>query len=80
MVQTRIKVKIHTSAYWYKSGEVHEVLNHVVFGFNGGTACFEKGEGAYGIELTHCEALSPVPEYTMQELIEKIGHEFIIKT
>ena len=47
----------------------------------GGNAHFEKEKGMYGIPLTHCIVMgkSYIPEYTMQELTEKIGHEFKIK-
>lgn len=81
-MEEKLKVRITHTNFWYHKDEVHEVFNHVVFGFYRCNACFEKEYGKYGIELTDCEVLGAtplIPDYTMEELTEKIGHEFKIK-
>ena len=79
--EERIQVKITTSRNWYKKGQIHEVGNYVTFDFAGNDPCFEKGQGTYGIHVSDCEILIPVPlpEYTIDELIKKVGHKFILK-
>ena len=77
----RIKVRITETNGWYNKGEIHEVGNYVVFSYFGG-ASFEVGERWNGINLSDCVVLTEeesVPEYTMEELAEKIGHQFKIK-
>lgn len=75
--EERIKVRITESANWYKKDEIHEVGNYVSFTFHTETPHFEKKDGMYGIDCKHCEILNnEVPEYTMAELFDKIGHKF----
>lgn len=80
----RIKVKITKTAYWYKEGDVHEVGNYVRFDWGSEdreAPFFEKGSGTYGIDCRHCEILPldyEIPEYTMEQLFDKVGHKFKI--
>ena len=76
--EERIKVKITRTNLWYKKGEVHEVGNYITFEWFDGRPFYEQGNGCMGIDVADCEIY--VPEYTMKELIEKIGHRFTIKT
>ena len=78
----RLKVRITNTDGWYKKGEIHEVYNYVTFGYRGNTAHFEVNKGSYGIDLKDCVVLTEeesVPEYTIEELTEKVGHTFKIK-
>lgn len=76
-----IKVKITQSFAWYKKGEVHEVNNYVCFNWGKGGPHFEESKELFGIYCKHCEILpldEQTREYTMEQLFEKIGHEFKI--
>lgn len=80
-VKEKIKVKVTKSDGWYKKGEIHTVHNHVSFTFSNGPA-FEKGNGSMGISCIDCIVLNEreeIPEYTIEELQNKVGHEFKIK-
>lgn len=82
----KIKVRIinETAPCWYKVGQIHEVNNYITFDYSldDTKAFFEKSKGYYGILVSDCVILNPekeIPEYTMDELYEKIGHKFKIK-
>ena len=79
--QEKIFVKTICTNNWYKKGEIHEVGNYVTFDYCGNDPCFEKSGGSHGINVSDCEIFesNPLPQYTMDDLIKKVGHEFILK-
>ena len=81
--EEKISVKItgDNPILWYKKGEIHEVGNYISFDWHDGEPHFEKEEGYFGIALKDCEIISPapLPEYTMDELVAKVGHKFTLK-
>ena len=67
---------------WYKLGDIIE-LKHGIFYYKD-KPHFESVESKYGkqgIPVHHCRILNyseSIPGYTMNQLINKIGHEFKI--
>ena len=76
---------------WYKAGEIYRVFNKLYWGFYSGNPHFvaqlsKAGNAEYGIGLGDCEILKPgelitrpIPEYTLEDLEKKVGHEFTLK-
>lgn len=58
-----LKVKITKTPpehLWYKKGQIHEVINHIVFGYGDelNVPHFECGGGYKGIAVYHCKVLN----------------------
>ena len=78
----RILVKVikNPDDKWPEVGKTYEVCNHISFKWEGNQPFFEREPGLYGIPLANCIIIGPTPpEYTMDELYNKIGHIFTIK-
>ena len=82
--EDRIKVLITAGIKdkWYKKGEIHEVGNYLSFSWGDDEPHFEQGDRVFGIPLSSCKVLPKdyIKEYTMDELIELVGHDFKLKT
>lgn len=74
----KIRVRVLKDDGWAKKGDIHQVYNCVTFKWPYGPY-FEVIKNKLGIKVSNCEILRPLKEYTMEELFELVGHEFIIK-
>ncbi len=86
-----VQITTESEAFWYKKNEVYRVFNKLFWGFYRGGPHFSaflnsKKYPEYGIGLDHCMVLDPgtilepkIPEYTLEELVEKLGHSFKLK-
>lgn len=80
--EEKIKIKATRTAYWYKKDQVIEVENYISFAWGGKEPHFEIRHGHGAIPVTDCIVLNGgelIPEYTLEEIMEKLGHEFKIK-
>ena len=58
--ERRMRVRITTTANWYKKCEVHEVGQYTTTDFIGEKPFYEMKSGFWGIDIEHCEIIEAV--------------------
>ena len=81
-LQIRVKKK-STPDLWYEKDKIYTVYNMFSFAYYGKGPHFIDTKGGGGIALNDVEILALIPEvieYTKEELVKKLGHNFVLKS